>query len=579
MFKFNLKTINIIVMDVCQQRVFIQYSAIMGANSMPSVKRSGRFKNSRKQKLKSNKFKISESILDDEPYHVPDFDYNIDFSQQNFYLQTRKTSKEKYLKQLFKEDNEKFSKKMLSKNKFVSALYDDEDDLSYLKTNKPNVSSNQNEENGAPTLKPLPYKINEENRFEILNDIIMPLHKLPYEKQLAKKLLKNKDILRSFGQKLRVIGAPIRFGRSDLPCTLEPVRPSPLIKHYRNKDEYSVWPGIDGNPKTVGFFVGQPSIHDRVICVEPDNVFISKQSHLNICKKFQNYLRDISTYDVCTNYGLGGHWRRIHIRSNLNNHHMVTAIMHPQNLTQIELNDEMNRLKEYFQDDQSIHSLYFHATKYTRSTHTNEPYYHLFGEQTITEQLFNKYQFAISPSSFFQINTAGSEVLYRVIMTELKLNKKTTVLDLCCGTGTLAILLSDQVKKVIGIDSSKSSIEDAQKNALANGVKNVEFINGTVEEILPKICTEKYLKWPVVAIANPSRGGLHNFAIKTITEMEFIKKLVYVSCKPEGQALKNFVQLCQTKGNNAPFIPINAIPVDLFPQTEHCELVVTFERF
>lgn len=30
--------------------------------------------------------------------------------------------------------------------------------------------------------------------------------------------------------------------------------------------------------------------------------------------------------------------------------------------------------------------------------------------------------------------------------------------------------------------------------------------------------------------------------------------------------------------HGAPFVPVKAVPVDMFPQTPHCELIVYFER-
>ena len=541
-----------------------------------------------------------KSPIDDEKYYDHDFDFDHDLTNQR--------QSQKSLKQLFKEDfdnrlNGGFNKrKIVRSSPFVNALYEnDRNDNKHRIKNKNHRKEEsflqklhekyenqrqQQEETGEKKKVPLPYAITEENRFEILNEIMMPLHKLPYYEQLKRKLYMNKDVLLSFGSKLRHVNRMILMRQNgNMPCHLESVRPSPLTERYRNKDEFSIWPGIDDNAKTVGFFVGQPSKHDRVVCVEPDQLIITKQSHIDLAKKFQQYLRDVSPLDVCQNYGVGGHWRRLHIRSNRqNDQHMLTAILHPQNLDDNELREEMTRIQDYFADDPRVSSLYFHATRHTRSTHTkNEPYYHLAGDQTITEQLFDK-TFVISPDSFFQVNTLAAEMLYRQIMTEMNLTKKTTVLDLCCGTGTLAILLSDQVRKVIAIDSSESAIADAKKNAEMNGVKNVEFITGTVEQELSRLQSESYLKTPVVAVANPSRRALHPHVIRTMRQMSFINRLVYVSCKPQGDALRNFVQLCSSVTNDryndkSPFIPINAIPVDLFPHTEHCELIVTFERF
>merc|ERR1712043_18937 len=56
---------------------------------------------------------------------------------------------------------------------------------------------------------------------------------------------------------------------------------------------------------------------------------------------------------------------------------------------------------------------------------------------------------------------------------------------------------------------------------------------------------------------------------------------VYVSCDAKA-AMNNFVDLGRLtskayKGD--PFIPKRVIPVDLFPHTNHFELIIYFERF
>ncbi|KAF7489624.1 tRNA (uracil(54)-C(5))-methyltransferase -like protein-B [Sarcoptes scabiei] len=546
-----------------------------------------------KQKSSRSSLKSKSKIesIDNEPYYVKDFDFESSNVSDRF-------EASKLLKKSYRQDSVDFSRTFSQRN-HQNALFDDDaddDEIKYHRRsrnfrskNRKIISKNEDFRNSrhfhqsdrkfSKKLKPLPYEINAENRFEILQSIMMPLYPIPYGQQIKIKSIRSKNILQSFGEKLKNLNQSIRFNSHHLPCPLEPLRPSPSIDSYRNKDEFSVWPGFDDNPKTVGFFVGKPSANDRVICVEPDKIIISKQSHLDLAKKFQNYLREVSPYDVCQNYGLGGHWRRFHVRSNLRNEHMVTAIMHPQDLNETELAEEMKRFRSYFVDNSLISSLYFHTSRHTRSTHTNEPYFHLAGNETITESLFDR-NFIISPSSFFQINTTAAEILYRVIMTEMKLTKRTTVLDLCCGTGVLSVLVADQVRKVIGIDSSRSAIEDAKRNADLNSVKNANFIVGTIEEELPKLLQENYLKEPVIAVVNPSRQGLHPSVIDVLKRISYIERLVYVSCKPEGDAMRNFVQLCQrSKQCATSFWPINAIPVDMFPQTEHCELIITFERF
>lgn len=61
-----------------------------------------------------------------------------------------------------------------------------------------------------------------------------------------------------------------------------------------------------------------------------------------------------------------------------------------------------------------------------------------------------------------------------------------TVLDLGSGAGFDAFLASREVGekgKVIGIDMTEEMVEKARENAQKNGVKNVEFILGEIEDL------------------------------------------------------------------------------------------------
>lgn len=59
-----------------------------------------------------------------------------------------------------------------------------------------------------------------------------------------------------------------------------------------------------------------------------------------------------------------------------------------------------------------------------------------------------------------------------------------------------------------------------------------------------------------------------------------IQTLVFISCDAKA-ASKNFVALARPTSNafpGDPFMPRRAIPVDLFPNSAHFELVILFER-
>jgi methylase of polypeptide subunit release factors len=53
-----------------------------------------------------------------------------------------------------------------------------------------------------------------------------------------------------------------------------------------------------------------------------------------------------------------------------------------------------------------------------------------------------------------------------------------SVLDLGCGTGILALIASQNAHEVVGIDIDPCAVACAQYNARLNGIKNVEFLLG-----------------------------------------------------------------------------------------------------
>jgi len=67
-----------------------------------------------------------------------------------------------------------------------------------------------------------------------------------------------------------------------------------------------------------------------------------------------------------------------------------------------------------------------------------------------------------------------------------------TVIDACCGTGQLALKLSTECKKVVGIDLSPRMIQVAQKKKTKLNVSNMEFELGDVTEKLKQYPTKSF---------------------------------------------------------------------------------------
>uniref|UniRef100_A0A8C3JNX1 tRNA (uracil(54)-C(5))-methyltransferase n=1 Tax=Calidris pygmaea TaxID=425635 RepID=A0A8C3JNX1_9CHAR len=360
--------------------------------------------------------------------------------------------------------------------------------------------------------------------------------------------------------------------------------PQPVINGYRNKSTFSVNQGPDGNPKTVGLYVGTGR-GQNIVCVRANHVENIPSKHKQVAQCYEEFIRR-SPLDPCLLFHEGGHWRELVVRTTSRGHTMAIVTFHPQELGQEALAAQKALLKEFFTCGPgtvcALTSLYFQESTMTRCSHEQSPFQLLHGEPHIFEELLGL-KFRISPDAFFQVNTGGAEVLYQAVGELSQAGGDTVLLDICCGTGTIGLSLARQVAKVIGVEVVEKAIEDARWNAAFNGISNCEFHSGKAEAVLPQLLASWGDARPLVAVVNPSRAGLHYRVVRAIRNCKSIRRLLYISCKPEGEAMRNFLELCcppdpGKKLAGEPFAPMLAIPFDMFPHTVHCELVLLFTR-
>lgn len=189
----------------------------------------------------------------------------------------------------------------------------------------------------------------------------------------------------------------------------------------------------------------------------------------------------------------------------------------------------------------------------------------LYGKDFITEEILGL-QFKISPYSFFQTNTLGSEVLYNTVIEMAGDINKKTVFDLYSGTGTIAQIMSNAAKEVYGIEIVEEAVEAAVENAKLNNLENCHFIAG---DVLKKI--DELKGKPDLIILDPPREGIHPKAIGKIVDFG-APEIVYVSCKPSS--LVRDLQVMIEGG----YVVKEVQCVDMFVHTNHVETVVRIER-
>jgi len=187
----------------------------------------------------------------------------------------------------------------------------------------------------------------------------------------------------------------------------------------------------------------------------------------------------------------------------------------------------------------------------------------LWGKDHLVEDV-SGLKFQISPTSFFQVNTMGLQMMYEILTQYCDLRGREAVLDLYCGVGSLTLHLARQAKKVLGVDVSQSAIEDAVVNSDLNGLQNTDFMAGAVEKILPQLYREGHRFQ--VAVVDPPRKGVDGAVLQALARMR-IPRLVYVSCNPSTLA-RDLATLGEL-GYKTHEIQ----PLDMFPQTYHVECV------
>lgn len=188
----------------------------------------------------------------------------------------------------------------------------------------------------------------------------------------------------------------------------------------------------------------------------------------------------------------------------------------------------------------------------------------LFGPGYLEDMLCGK-RFRISPQSFYQVNAQQAEVLYQTAIELAGFTGEETVLDAYCGTGTIGLCASDHIRRLIGVELNPDAVRDARENAQRNGVANAEFICEDAGRFMTRLAKQKQA--PDVVIMDPPRAGSDMPFLRSLLALA-PKRVVYVSCNPETLA-RDVAVLC-AGGYRAE----KAVPVDMFPWTEHVETVM-----
>ena len=361
---------------------------------------------------------------------------------------------------------------------------------------------------------------------------------VPYEEQLKIKETQVRQLLAPF-------------------CKVHPIAGMKNPYHYRNKVHAVFSHDKKGNAVSG---VYQKGTH---IVVPVERCMIEDEKADEIIGSIRGLLKSfkIRTYDEDTGYGL---LRHVLVRRGFASGEILVVLVTASPV----FPSKNNFVKALRKLDPEITTIVQNVNGRGTSMVLGNQEKTLYGKGYI-EDILCGYTFRISPKSFYQVNPAQTEILYKKAIKLAGLTGKELVLDAYCGIGTIGLIASRGAGQVIGVELNRDAVRDAVANAKRNQVKNVRFYCADAGKFMVDMAADG-VKADVVFM-DPPRSGSDVTFLDCLAKMA-PKRVVYISCEPES--LARDLKYLKKKGYQAE----GAWPVDMFGWTGCVETVVMLSR-
>jgi 23S rRNA (uracil1939-C5)-methyltransferase len=189
----------------------------------------------------------------------------------------------------------------------------------------------------------------------------------------------------------------------------------------------------------------------------------------------------------------------------------------------------------------------------------------LAGDSRI-EANFGQEHFWLSPTTFFQVNTAVAEYLSRAVLGLLGPLDGKLIVDVFSGAGMFALPIAHVADAVIAIEVDALAVADARETMTRQGLENITLLQGeagfNLRSLLPGSAH--------AVIVDPPRSGCSPEVLRQLARIK-APRLVYVSCDPA--TLARDLRFLIDHGYQLESVQ----PFDLFPQTAHIESVAALK--
>jgi len=352
-----------------------------------------------------------------------------------------------------------------------------------------------------------------------------------------------------------------RQGRWDAAPLFLPV--SENAEHFRQKAAFVFAPGAGGRGLLMGHYEAGSN---RVVAVDSCLVHSARGNRIAFA------LRDRLARSGITAAGarLDGIVRHLLVRTTIDDREAVAMLVVTRNDRSLRkpvraLLDSADRPDGFFIN---VH---------------DRPGPFMVGEQTIridgrshVRERINGISYLISPTAFFQTNVAAATVLQDYVVRSVSGAER--VLDLYCGSGLFSLPIAAAGAQVVGVEENRQAVRDAESNARLNRLPaaRVRFIASRVEDsaLVRRVGSSNAIAtggWDAV-ILDPPRQGCAPAVLDAVFRDLRPPRVTYVSCNPEALA-------SELPGMLQSGYRIDEIrAVDMFPHTDHIEVVVRLAR-
>ncbi len=339
-----------------------------------------------------------------------------------------------------------------------------------------------------------------------------------------------------------------------------PFLPSPQKDFYRNKAQFPV--GYNKNNELVTGFYAQRS----------HNIVAYSDCHLqpqiinkiaNACLlEFNKY--NINAYAESTHTGL---IRHLFLRIGSNSGQIMLCFV-CNGKTLPHSKEIAESLCEQFPD---IATILCNVNTKKTNVILGEKNHIIYGKGYIEDTLAGV-PVQLGPLSFYQVNNAAAEKLYKVAEEFAELKATDFLMDLYCGMGTIGLSMVNNCAKLIGVEIIPEAIESAKENANRMGkhvLEKCHFICADAGTAATKLAKEG-LK-PDVIIVDPPRKGCDNATLTALIDMA-PRRIVMISCNP-ATAARDAKYLAESG-----YELIKIQGADFFPRSKHVECVTLMTR-